>query len=322
MTSKSDKKKPLQHALAYDLGGTKVAAAIIDSTGKILEETRQPAHIKKGPSALADQMAEMGKGLLKKHPKPQAAGIASAGPLDPKKGVLLDPTNMFTDGQSWGVVPLADELQKRLNLPVFLDNDAAAAILAESWQGIAKGCDNAMILTLGTGLGTGVIANGQLVRSGRNLHTEAGHVSLNCTDQSAPCGCGLFGCAEAYLSGSNFAQRVNAKWNTQHTAKDIANLARENDSKAIEEFHQYASWMAQAMQAYVVLYAPEIIVITGSFAFAADLFLQQTGGHLEKLLVRRRVGIDLMPRLEVSQLNNQAGLLGGAYIAFFNHKDH
>jgi glucokinase len=303
--------------LAYDLGGTKVAVGVIDSTGHVIEEIRQPVLYDKGKNAVIQQLADLGQELMNRHPSVKRAGIASAGPLDPMQGLLLDPTNFSSAEGTWGKTPLAALVSKKLRIPVFLENDAAAAMLAEHWIGRAKGYDNAMILTLGTGLGTGIIANGELVRAGHHFHPEAGHIILLHNDSSAPCGCGNLGCAEAYLSGRNFSRRARARFgNSELTAKDITELARKRDPRALAAFDEYALLMATAIHNYVVLYCPEIIVLTGSFAAAADLFLKATRQQVEKLLARRRVGVDLVPKIVVSSLDNQAGIIGGAYVAF------
>ncbi len=303
--------------LAYDLGGTKVAVGVVNSKGQVIDETRVPVAVEEGKKAVIQQLADLGREFLKRHSGIKRVGMASAGPLDPDKGVLLDPTNLATAGETWGKVPIASLLSKKLGIPVYLENDAAAAILAEHWVGIAKKFNNAIILTLGTGLGTGFICNGKLVRAGRGLHTEGGHVIIHEGDRTAPCGCGNLGCAEAYLSGRNFTRRARTLFaNAELTALDIANLARKRDPRALAAFEEYAHLMAVTIQNFVVLYAPEIVVFTGSFAETADLFLKRTEENLEKLLARRRVGIDLMPRLAVSSLKNHAGLIGGAFVAF------
>lgn len=308
--------KAARRVLAYDLGGTKVAVGVVDARGRILKETRVPVVIEQGKAAVIRQLADLGKELLREFPGIKAAGVASAGPLDPEKGVLLDPTNFTGPKGPWGKVPLAKLLSAKLKIPVYLENDAAAAMLAEHWIGAAKGYDNAMILTLGTGLGTGIFLNGELLRAGRQLHPEAGHLILRHNDKTAPCGCGNLGCAEAFLSGRNFTRRARPRFaNPSFTAKDIADLARKGDPRALAAFEEYAEIMAIAIHNYVVIYCPEIIVFTGSFADAADLFLPSTREHLKKYLARRRIGVDLMPKLKVSELENKAGLIGGAYVA-------
>jgi glucokinase len=167
-----------------------------------------------------------------------------------------------------------------------------------------------------------MICNGELVRSGRFLHPEGGHIIVRFDDASAPCGCGNFGCAEAYLSGKNFEKRGRIQLgNPTITAKEIADLARQQDRQALALFDEYANIMAVAIQNYVRLYSPEIIVFTGSFAAALDLFQEKTQVHLNRLLARQRKGIDLMPKLALSTLNNEAGIIGGAYVAFHS-KSH
>jgi len=310
-------KAPQTKVLSYDLGGTKVAAGVVNSRGKILDEIRVPVEIEKGKTAVLNQLCDLGQQLLAKHPTIKSVGIASAGPLDPYKGVLLDPTNFASSKGTWGKVEITKILAKKLKRTVYLENDAAAAMLAEHWIGAAKGYDNAMILTLGTGLGTGVISDGKLLRAGRHLHPEAGHLIIHNDDQSAPCGCGNLGCAEAYLSGRSFARRARPRFaNPNLVPKDIAELARKRDPRAVAAFDEYAHLMAIALHNYAVIYSPEIVVFTGSFAEASDLFIDETQKNLEKLLARRRVGVDLMPKLAVSTLDNKAGLVGGAYVAF------
>ena len=172
-----------QKVLSYDLGGTKVAVGVITDQGVILESTRQPILLENGKDAVLNQLAQLGHHYLERYPEIHRIGIASAGPLDPLRGELLDPTNFSSlEGGRWGRVPLTEILQNRLERAAFLDNDAAAAVLAEHWLGAARGIQNVMVLTLGTGLGTGIICNGNLVRSGRFLHPEAGHLILNWKD--------------------------------------------------------------------------------------------------------------------------------------------
>jgi glucokinase len=255
--------------------------------------------------------------LLRRHPRVRRAGIASAGPLDPFKGELLEPTNITSAKGSWGRVPIASILTRRLGVPTLLENDAAAAILAEHWIGAARGASDAMILTLGTGLGTGMIVAGELVRAGQSQHPEGGHMILNPWDESAPCGCGNQGCAEAYLSGRNFTRRARARFgNSELQAKDIAELARKRDPRALAAFEEYAELMATALYNYVRIYAPEVVVFTGSFAAAHDLFLERTRTILAARLERARIP-QFMPKLTLSKLDNNAGLIGGAYVALF-----
>lgn len=317
MAKKSENSKKV---LAYDLGGTKVHVGVVDQKGRLIEDQRVPVNVEGGKNGVIKQLADLGNAYLEKYPEIRHVGMASAGPLDPRHGLLLDPTNLSNPSdkkKSWGKVPITKLLGAKLKRPVTLENDAAAAMLAERWKGEAKGYDNAMILTLGTGLGTGVISNGELLRAGRHLHPEAGHTIIRAGDETAPCGCGNLGCAEAFLSGRSFTRRNRPRFaRHDYLAKDITELAHKGDPRALAAFSEYAELMAIAIQNYVVLFCPEIIIFTGSFAEAADLFIPRTKVHLKHFLRRHRVGVDLYPKLAVSSLHNTAGLLGGAYVAF------
>ncbi len=327
--------------LSYDIGGTKVHAAVVDEQARVLDEIRVAVDFSHGREDVFRQWIDAGRTLLLRHPEVSRVGVASAGPLDPARGLLLDPTNFASaSGETWGVVPISKPLSEGLNgLAVVLENDAAAAVLAEHWVGAARGVEDCMIITLGTGVGTGMMVGGRLVRAGRGLHTEGGHVILRAGDESAPCGCGNLGCVEAYLSGRGFERRAAARLGSGGEASarsgagasgdavsfptisgaELARRAREGDATVRAFFDEYADLLAVAVHNFVVLYAPQVVVLAGSFANASDLFLDRARSRLEELLVRRRHGVDFMPALVVSSLENRAGVLGGAYVAL-NHE--
>jgi glucokinase len=288
----------------------------VNDRGKVLREIRAPIYVERGKQAVLRQIIDTGKQLLDEFPKAKRFAMASAGPLDVTQGVLLDPTNYLADGKGWGQVPIVRILEKALKRKGALENDAAAAALAEAWIGAAKKQKNSLIMTLGTGIGVGVIAEGKLVRAGRGLHPEGGHLTLRALDETAPCGCGNYGCIEAYLSGKNFTQRVQKQLGDPSlTAERVADYARARDARFMPAFAEYSSLLAAALHSYVRIYAPELIVFTGSFAAAHDLFLSDTRRHLEEMLKRLRDGVDMMPKLAISSLDNRAGLIGAAHVA-------
>jgi glucokinase len=305
--------------LAYDIGGTKIRAGVVSKSGKVLSSKQVATQLSQGSNGFVTQIINLGKGLIESSKnRVISVGIASAGPLDPHSGVLLNPTNLSTQGRPWGKVSLTEPVQKALGLKTYLDNDAAAALLAESKVGSAKSHKNAMILTLGTGLGTAFLCNGKLVRSGRELHPEGGHLILNYQDASAPCGCGNLGCAEAYLSGRNFQTRFGAKYKLKWSAVQIADAARGGEKRAQAAFNEYSNLLSCAIHNYVVLFSPEIVILAGSFSKAHDCYLKQTRIKLLKLLQSRRVGFDLNPKIIFSKLNNESGLIGASFIGRHN----
>jgi glucokinase len=304
--------------LALDIGGSKVSGAVVDPTGQILRHSRVDVAVRKGPDAFFAQLIQTLSDLSRDF-SIQRVGIGCAGPLSGKTGELLDPTNFFTDGKSWGRLSLLDPLRAKWpRWKFFLDNDAAAAVLGEAWLG-GVASDNLLVMTLGTGVGVGVLVDGQLVRTRGGLHPESSHIPLNCTDTAVRCGCGNLGCIEAYLAGSHFASRLAGKIKEPGlTGQRIVHLAKAVDKITLMELANYGEWMAQAIHAFAVLYGPRQISLSGGFAAAAPWFLPTVEKRLPELLARRRGpgdDFDLLPKVSVSRLGDNLGVLGAARVA-------
>ena len=301
--------------LALDIGGSKIAGAVVGSGGEILRRTKVPVQVSHGPKAFFDQLIQVITELSRDFVL-RRVGIGCAGPLDPKSGELLDPTNFFTDGKSWGKVSLLAPLRNHWPKWQFaLDNDAAAAVLGEAWMGGGPQ-DHLLVMTLGTGVGVGVLVNGQLVRMRDQIHPEASHIPLNFTDHDSPCGCGALGCIEAYLAGSHFVRRLGREWNEPGLRGHIlVERAKVGDVRALAAFSRYGEWLAQAVHAYAVLFGPRQVSLAGGFAVAAPYFLPTTAKRLPELLARRRDGVDLLPQVTVSKLGDDLGVLGAARVA-------
>jgi glucokinase len=299
--------------LCYDLGGTKLRAALVTTKGRIVAHSTGEVNQRAGFDGLMELFRELSVKMEAK--KFKAVSVAAAGPLHPAKGILLDPTNFFTDQKSWGVVSLVAPLKKIFKKPVYLENDAAAAVLGERWKGGHGKASNIVAMTLGTGVGVGVIANDILVRAGRGLHPEGGHIPINSEDKNFPCGCGAYGCVEAYLAGSHFAKRMSARIGRSLTGREAVTLARDGDFQLQASFKEYGRHLAQAIRTLCVLFAPEVVVLSGGFSHASGLFLKETEKVLPGLMERYRDGIDLVPKVKVSKLQDDAGILGAAYLA-------
>jgi glucokinase len=308
------------NTLAFDVGGTKVLGGVVSDRGEILEQVKFAVPVESGPAGVAETLAEEFFKLKKKWPEIRSTvGLSSAGPLDPERGQWLSPTNLLTNGQHWPPFAVTDHLQSRTGFEWRLENDAAAAVLAEGWVGQAQGLRNFIVVTLGTGVGVGVVCNGQLVRSGRGLHPEAAHMIINNQETKIRCGCGNLGCAEAYLSGANFARTVSARFGVALTGaaltgQDLLQRARSGDRVVLKEFAEYSRNMATFLVGLVVLFSPEAIVFAGGFSEAAPYFLPDAERALTAQLATRRAGVDLLPRLLVSEHTNDLCLLGAARV--------
>lgn len=301
--------------IGIDLGGTKVLAAVVNSAGKVLEEKKVPTELAAGWKGLRTQLIELCRELIAAHGKVKAVGIGSAGPLHAPTGMLLDPTNF---GWPTAKIAIARELEKALKIPVRLENDAASAMLAEHWKGGAG--NDAVVITLGTGLGLGIMIEGKLLRGSRGLHPEGGHILLRPNDHTAKCNCGNYGCSEAYLSGNHFGARAAARLKMPGlTAKQVSEMARNGNLQAKALFEEYGDMLAEYINNLIVLFYPKKVILTGSFADAAPHFLERTNTRLRQLLERRLKTLPLMPDIRVSRLGNRAGSLGAAYVALNDH---
>ncbi len=305
----------VDRALAIDLGGTKILVGVVNHRGQISDLARESVDLSNGYKGLVRQMVRLTQPLVAKH-KLRSGAVAAAGPLDPVRGLLLNPTNLKGGDKFWGVSPIVRDISRALKIPVRLENDAAAAALAESWIGEARRYKNLAIVTLGTGLGLGIIANGTLVRAGQNLHTEGGHITLNYLEKEWQCGCGNYGCAEAYLSGANFTKNLSRLWGRHNLqGHEVVAAARAGEADALRAFDEYGKKLGYFLYSQVMLFAPEVVVLSGGFSNAYDLFLKRTESHLGNLLKMHRVGVDMLPKLKISKFRDEAGLLGAAFVA-------
>jgi glucokinase len=313
-------KKPRRELfLCFDLGGTKLLGAMVDRDGRVLRSRSLRIDQSQGLRGLLANFRELGAELAEDD-QFKCVSVASAGPLHAERGVLLDPTNFFTGKQSWGVVPLVAQLKKIFKKPVFLENDAAAAVLAETWKGGHGRTRNVVIMTLGTGVGIGAIADGQLLRAGRGLHPEVSHIPINVTDLNYPCGCGAHGCIEAYLAGSHFARHLSNRLGRDLDGEQCRQLADQGDPQAVAAFKEYGQRLALAIRSMAVMFAPEVVVLAGGFSKGWKHFLAETENHLPELMSRYREGVDLLPRVRISKLGDHACVIGAAYNATLKMK--
>jgi glucokinase len=226
--------------LGVDVGGTKVAAGLVDPSGEILCQSRFPMVPSNGAaSGLAavtkaiDAVSDQAIGKAGAHNLIHGIGICSPGPLDPKAGVVINPPNL----PCWRNFPLAAELAQLYRVRVKVDNDANAAGLAETMWGAGRGYRNVFYVTLGTGIGTAIVIDGRIYHGRTGAAAEGGHTTI---DYNGPrCGCGKRGCIEALASGPAIARRARTKLERARTspAPDVQNVNRAQVSPEAELAH-------------------------------------------------------------------------------------
>ena len=305
----------MKKVIAIDLGGTKISVAVVTDSGKILKLVKEPTRLKEGWPGLKKQIIQIIKSLLAEHKTVQKIGVGSAGPLNAVEGTLLDPTNF--GWKSIKKIHFKKELELTLGKKIIFDNDAVASVLGEAWKG--KGGPDCMSVTLGTGLGVGILVNGQIHRGRGGLHPELGHLVLK-HEEAAQCECGVPGCAEGLLSGVNFAKRFSRKAGQDLTAKEIEDLAREGFEPALESFDDYAQLLAQYICSLIVVSYPKQIIFSGSFTEASPFFLSHSIKLVHQHMQRQQKSLKIIPSIRISTLKNQSGLLGAAYMALHSSK--
>ncbi len=284
--------------LAVDLGGTKVAMAVVDAAGRILARRKVPVE-KASVTATADQVHALAEELLADR-RAAATGVAVPGIYSPAAGTAWAPN-------LWGrhEVPLAELLEARLPKPVVIDSDRSAYVLGEQWVGAARGLRNVVFLALGTGIGAGIIAEGRLYRGAAGIAGAVGWFALSPAWKEIY---GQLGCFEAEAAGPALARRVGAA-----SAEVVAARARAGDPAALSAIEETAGWIAMGVANIVSLLNPEIVVLGGGLMQAGDLLLETVRRRFldwAQPLAARQV------RLETTALGEDAGILGAARLAF------
>jgi len=302
-----------------DIGGTKVAAGLVDANGEISAQVREPmisnSFAEEGLKAVLSAIARvMRDGAV----DVGGIGICAPGPLDPQTGVVLNPPNL----PCWRNFPLAEFVQKQHSAPVKVDNDANAAALAETRWGAARGRRNVFYATIGTGIGTGIVFDGKIYHGRTGSAGEGGHVSI---DYQGPiCRCGKPGCIEILASGTAIAQRARqvmaAGANSMmleladgdvaaFTGEIVGKAAMAGDVLATRILTDATEMLALWLSNIVDLFDPEVIVIGGGAAALYRPFFEKLHERISHLAVNPRA--DEVPILS-ARYGADSGIAGGA----------
>jgi len=309
-----------RHAWAVDLGGTNTKLGVVDDSGRVVVQEAFSTCPGRGGDSWAEEAAEALRGAAARGgveaDRIGAVGVGAPGPLNVEGGVL---TNPLPNLPGWQGFPICRALANRCGKPAFLDNDANVAALAEHWVGAGRGVDNLVVLTLGTGIGSGIIADGRLLHGMSDNAGELGHLSINY--RGPRCVCGNRGCIELYASAPAlvrlFKQKLRrrecaARKGRSVTAEAIFEAAREGDPLAREALEEVGRYLGMAVASIVHALNPEIVILAGGLAGAAQFLLDPL-----REVVRERTYPDLQVglRIEASTLGAASGLVGAARLA-------
>jgi len=307
------------HAIGIDIGGTKIAGAVVTEAGEIVAEDRLPTP--SGDSeAIVDTVVAMVERLAVGHDI-AAAGVAAPGFIDAQQSVVY-----YTPNISWRHEPLRERLLSRLDLAITIDNDANAAGWAEYRFGAGQKVSDMTMLTIGTGVGGAIVNQGRLFRGGFGAGAELGHMRV--VPDGLPCGCGARGCIEQYGSGRALLRMANAIADVGGiglglaavraqkgvlSGHDVAELIVAGDSGAIQALRELGGWIGQACASLSAVLDPQLFVIGGGVAVAGDLLLDPIRESYVANLPAR--GYHPEPEFTIAQLVNDAGVVGAADLA-------
>ncbi|MFE2446984.1 ROK family glucokinase [Streptomyces sp. NPDC059426] len=306
--------------IGVDIGGTKIAAGVVDEEGSILETSQ--VSTPQTPEGVVDAIADAVRIVSEGH-EIEAVGIGAAGYVDDKRATVL-----FAPNINWRHEALKDKVEQRVGLPVVVENDANAAAWGEYRFGAGVGHDDVVCITLGTGLGGGIIIGGRLHRGRFGVAAEFGHIRV--VPDGLLCGCGSQGCWEQYASGRalvRYARQRAAATPENATillglgdstsegieGKHISDAARQGDPVAIDSFRELARWAGAGLADLASLFDPSAFIVGGGVSDEGDLVLEP----IRKSFRRWLVGNQWRPHAQVlaARLGGKAGLVGAADLA-------
>ncbi len=307
-------------AIGIDIGGTKIAGALVDAEGQIIKESRVPSPAQDA-EALVDAVVGLIEELSEGH-QVLGAGIAAAGFIDAQQSNIIYAPNI-----NWRNEPFKARLEAKLSIPVIIENDANAAGWAEYRYGAGKGYQHMVMLTIGTGVGGAVIVDGKMLRGGFGIAGELGHLRL--VPNGLPCGCGQSGCLESYGSGTALLKSAKALADSgdpdgsklrehqaatgQLTGQEVYQAILESDPGALRLLAELGDWLGQGVASLAAVLDPQIVVIGGGVSAAGDLLLEP----IREAYLRHLPARGFRPELAVvaAELVNDAGVVGAADLA-------
>jgi glucokinase len=312
----------VRYVVGIDIGGTNLVVGTVPEDGSdIVGLVSEPTLPEQGADAVLDRIARLARASIAQAAGTHVAGVGvgAPGPLDTTRGIVL-----LTPNLGWVNLPLRDRLSEALGLPATLDNDANCAIFGEWWRGAARGAAHVVGLTIGTGIGGGIVLNGEIYHGASDVAGEIGHMSID--SMGRRCKCGNYGCLEAYASGPAIAARavegIEAGAETslpQYVGGDLAKItaqvvyeaAHDGDPYALEVVRDTAKFLGAGVASVINVFNPEVVVICGGVTLAGDELFVPLRSEVKRRAFRPAVQAC---RIVPGELQGTAGVYGAAAV--------
>jgi glucokinase len=316
----------VRFVLGIDIGGTNlVVGSVAEDGSAMMASASEPTHSEAGATDVVDRLVGLAERAIAttRREAPGAeilgVGVGAPGPLDTKRGIVL-----LTPNLGWVNMPLRQLIHDRLGLPAALDNDANCAVLGEWWVGAARGARHAIGITIGTGIGGGLIVDGRLYHGASDVAGEIGHTTID--TEGRRCKCGNYGCLEAYASGPNIALRAVEEMEAgaesrlralvggdlrKITAQTVYQAAADGDELALEVVNDTAKFLGVGIGNLLNVFNPEVVVVCGGVTLAGDHLFEPLRREVARRAFKPAVNAC---RIVPGELAGTAGVYGAAKI--------
>ena len=304
------------HVLAADVGGTNTRMAVVNENGDILKLLKKSTHCKEGRDDMIKFIVSFAGETIEKSKLPKdeicGVGIGFPGPLNADTGTIFNPPNL----NGWDNVPLRDILEKELRVPVAIENDANAAALGEWWKGAGSGTSSLVCITLGTGVGGGIVMDGKVWHGASSIAGEIGHTTV--ISDGRKCTCGNIGCLEAYACSGGILKRVNdalLKERDNDSRQPLTNLKQidqmvmQGNEIVLNVIKETGVILGIAIANIANLLNPEMIVLFGGVTNLGENLVGPLKEEVKKRAFKKATE---SLRIELSQLGDNSGILGAA----------
>lgn len=304
-----------QYVFGVDVGGTSVKLGFFDTEGTLLDKWEIPTRtVDEGSHILPDVAESIQKKIAEKQVSPEAivgVGIGAPGPID-SKGVVYKAVNL-----GWNIFSIKDKLEEYLDFPVMAGNDANVAALGEMWKGGGLGSSNLIMVTLGTGVGGGIIVDGKILTGFTGAGGEIGHIHVEDAETEV-CGCGNRGCLEQYASATGIARLANRMLEKSDkdsilrggriSARTVFDAVKAKDPFAMEVAEEFGRYLGNGLATIACVVNPEVIVIGGGVSNAGEVLMDYICPYYEKNVFHGSKSV----KFSLATLGNDAGIYGAA----------